>query len=65
MVSKYNWVGNKIDEIDMCYLYLLKNKLHKPITHLVSEAVSEYVARKVEEYPEIEEKIFNLEEKGV
>ena len=44
--SKYNWVGNRIDEADMCILYKLKKNRGKPITQQVAEAVKEYIIRK-------------------
>lgn len=44
--NKYNWVGNRIDEADMCIPYKLKQKEGKPITQQVAEAVKEYITRK-------------------
>ncbi len=41
--KKYNWVGNRIDDADMKKLYQLKQKIKKPLTILVREAVKEYI----------------------
>lgn len=44
--KKYNWVGNRIDDNDMCILHERKEKERIPITEQIAEAVKEYVARK-------------------
>jgi predicted DNA-binding protein len=41
--TKYTWAANRISEKDMEKLYRLKKITGKPITLLVSEAVSEYL----------------------
>ena len=46
--SKYNWVGNRISDDDMCLLYKRKQQTKKPITQQVAEAVKEYIAKKLE-----------------
>uniref|UniRef100_A0A6M3IFV8 Uncharacterized protein n=1 Tax=viral metagenome TaxID=1070528 RepID=A0A6M3IFV8_9ZZZZ len=43
--KKYNWVGNKIDDNDMCILHDIKERGGKPITEQVAEAVKEYVTK--------------------
>ena len=40
---KYQWVGNRISKTDMSALYRLKQETKKPITVLVSEAVSQFL----------------------
>ena len=40
---KYAWIGNRISEENMASLYRLKQQTKKPITVLVSEAVSRYL----------------------
>lgn len=44
--KKYNWVGNRIDDNDMCIFHEWKETEGKPITEQVAEAVKEYIARK-------------------
>jgi len=41
--TKYAWVGNRISEADMAYLYRMKLRTRRPITALVAEAVSSYI----------------------
>lgn len=41
---RYPWIGNRISEEDMFLLYRLKQQTRKPITVLVSEAVSQYLS---------------------
>jgi predicted DNA-binding protein len=41
--AKYSWVGNRIECEDMERLYYLKQKVRKPITVLVAEAVKLYL----------------------
>lgn len=43
--KKYNWVGNRIDDNDMCLLHERKEKEGKPITEQVAEAVKEYITK--------------------
>jgi len=43
---KYTWVGNKITSDNMTKLYHLKTATKKPITVLVSEAISEYLVKR-------------------
>ena len=43
---KYTWVGNKITSDNMTKLYHLKTATKKPITVLVSEAISEYLIKR-------------------
>ena len=45
-LKKYNWVGNLIDDNDMCLLYQRKQKDGITITKQVAEAVKEYITRK-------------------
>lgn len=45
-LKKYNWVGNLIDDNDMCLLYQIKQKEGITITKQVAEAVKEYITRK-------------------
>jgi hypothetical protein len=45
-LKKYNWVGNLIDDNDMCILYQIKEKDGITITKQVAEAVKEYITRK-------------------
>ena len=45
-LKKYNWVGNLIDDNDMCLLYQIKEKDGITITKQVAEAVKEYITRK-------------------
>ncbi len=40
---KYSWVGNRITFEDMESLYFLKQKIKKPITIMVAEAVKLYL----------------------
>ncbi len=47
-LKKYNWVGNRIDDNDMCVMHEIKETDGKPITEQVAEAVKEYIARKKE-----------------
>ena len=42
-MKKYNWIGNKIDSSDMENLHRLSKQYKKPITHLVRDAVKEYL----------------------
>lgn len=44
--KKYNWVGNKIDDNDMCIMHDIKEKDKKPITEQVAEAVKEYITKR-------------------
>lgn len=44
--KKYNWVGNQIDDKDMCCMHQIKEEKGIPITQQVAEAVKEYVIRK-------------------
>jgi predicted DNA-binding protein len=46
---KYTWAANRITEEDMEKLYRLKKITGKPITLLVSEAVSNYLRRQERE----------------
>ncbi len=41
--TKYTWVGNRISEADMAYLYRMKLRTRRPITALVAEAVNSYI----------------------
>ena len=41
---KYSWVGNKIDPSDMEKLHHISKQCKKPITHLVRDAVKNYLA---------------------
>ncbi len=45
-MKKYNWIGNKIDSSDMEKLHELSKKCKKPITHLVRDAVKEYLLKR-------------------
>ena len=49
MRVKYTWAANRISEEDMKKLYRLKKITGKPITLLVSEAVSEYLRKRERE----------------
>lgn len=44
--SKFNWVGNQIDDRDMSLMYRRKEKEGIPITKQVAEAVKEYLIRR-------------------
>lgn len=44
--KKYNWVGNRIDDGDMCLMHERKEKQGIAITEQVAEAVKEYITRK-------------------
>lgn len=44
--KKYNWVGNRIDDNDMCILYDIKETEGIPITEQIFEAVKDYIAKK-------------------
>ena len=46
-MKKYDWVGNKIDSSDMEKLHRLSKQCKKPITHLVREAVKQYLAERI------------------
>jgi hypothetical protein len=41
--TKYAWVGNRISDENMAYLYRMKLRTRRPITALVAEAVSSYI----------------------
>lgn len=41
--AKYAWAGNRIDPNDMAKLHHIKETKGTPITHMVAEAVKEYV----------------------
>lgn len=43
---KYDWIGNKISDDDMCILYQMKEQTKKPITAMIAEAVKEYITKK-------------------
>ena len=43
---KYTWAANRIAKEDMAELHKMKNSEHVPITHLVAQAVSEFVTRR-------------------
>ncbi|MDO8725048.1 MAG: hypothetical protein Q7J35_03150 [Candidatus Methanoperedens sp.] len=44
-MKKYNWVGNKIDPQDMSKLHQISKERKTPITHLVRDAVREYLVK--------------------
>ncbi len=44
MTKKYDWIGNQINPEDMEKLHHLSKQCKKPITHLVRDAVKEYLA---------------------
>jgi len=43
---KYTWVGNRISDGDMAKLHKLKQETKRPITFMVAEAISMYLAKK-------------------
>ncbi|GEM_PF-1926668 len=51
---RYAWAGNRISDDDMAALYHLKMQLRRPITSLVAEAVSQYVARNSKSNTEVD-----------
>lgn len=44
--KKYNWVGNLINDNDMCLMYQIKEIDKITITKQVAEAVKDYVTKK-------------------
>lgn len=42
---KFTWVGNRIEPEDMTKLHHISKKSKIPITHLVRDAISEYLAK--------------------
>lgn len=42
---KYTWAANKISDDDMIKLHHIKETTGTPITHMVAEAVKEYVSK--------------------
>jgi hypothetical protein len=44
---RYAWIGNKVSREDMQKLYRLKQATRKPITRMVAEAITLYLAEKL------------------
>jgi len=43
---KYSWIGNQIKKEDMKKMVQIREKTGKPLTKIVSEAVTKYVEQK-------------------